>query len=104
MRKYLVVMVLMLALVLVYWTVVAALSLDLFEATKFSKFRVGMSERRAEELFSSRGELLSSSEQIIGGVVMRSLTFGSMLKETLTLHFNDDQLAGFSYTNWEIGE
>lgn len=103
MRKYLVLLAVMAALVLVCWTLAAALTLDLFDATKFSKFRVGMSERRAQELFSSRGELLSTSETVIGGVVMRTLTFGSMLEETLILYFNDDQLSGFGYTNWEIG-
>lgn len=103
MRKYLI-MVVVVALLVACWTLAAALTLDLFEATKFSKFRVGMSERRAQELFSSRGELLSTSETVIGGVVMRTLTFGSMLDETLILYFNDDQLAGFGYTNWEIGK
>ncbi len=105
MRKSLVIVGLILALIVLCWAGVQAVSytLDLFGATKYSSFRVGMSARRAKSLFSSYGELLESSEMDMAGKKMSSLTFSKgELRETLRLEFTNDKLSAFSYTNWEV--
>ena len=109
MKKYLimtVIVALIVALTLLYLGAIQGISLDLFDATKYSSFRIGMSEQKAKSLFEGRGELISTSEVEIMGQKTRSLTYATKegLKEQLQLSFAGDQLYAFSYQNWEMQE
>jgi len=89
-----------------YQLIRASYTLDLFSATKYNAFQIGMSEMRAKSLFSAYGELSSTIEtketEPLGKVKILTFTTEEF-KEILSLYFTDGKLSGFTYGNTEVG-
>ena len=100
--------VVLIVVVLGYQLVVAGVSTEIFDAMKYSTFRLGMSSRRAKSLFSARGELVKVSAETKDLGVVTELTFESRSKlggvsdEKLTLVFLNDKLWAVYYDNARI--
>lgn len=89
-----------------YQLIRASYTLDLFSATKYNAFQIGMSEVRAKSLFSAYGELSSTIEtkemEPLGKVKILTFTTEEF-EEILSLYFTDGKLSGFTYGNIKVG-
>ena len=107
-KLFIIIGVVLVVIVLGYQLVVATVSTELFDAMKYSSFRLGMSSRRAKSLFSARGELVKVSVETKDYGVVTELTFesgskiGGASEEELTLVFLNDELYSVYYDNLGI--
>ncbi|MBA7606883.1 hypothetical protein ES703_14034 [subsurface metagenome] len=102
MKKVIVIIAVIIALVVANLALASNWTLDLFEQVKYNTFQVGMSVKRAESLFSDY-ELTSRTETqtLLGKSII--LTFDNgLLDESLVLMFTNDKLQSFTYTNWQV--
>ena len=112
-----IIIVTLIALGLSYQLIRAAYTLDLFEAMQYNNFQIGMSEMRAESLFSVRGKLLTLTEkpeelelpkeleEIMGKITFLTFVNGQDgFEEILTLYFTNGKLSGFIYGNLKVGK
>ncbi len=75
---------------------------DLFDTIKVSNFRLHMTVKRAEVLFSDY-ELRSRTDTELEGNVLTILTYTTgEFKETLKLYFTNGYLNSFDYMNFDL--
>ncbi|MBA7609102.1 hypothetical protein ES703_16289 [subsurface metagenome] len=102
MKKLIVIGLIIVGLAIANLALAATYKTDLFDTLKVSNFRLDMSIKRAEVLFSDY-ELRGRTDAELEGNFMTILTYTTgEFKETVKLHFTNGYLNSFDYMNFDL--